>query len=89
MTKLDSALFVIRASSLIRHSTFVLRHLPKTLRQSRRLRGNRDGAFSHPWSRRESPHPNTENGGDDKRDPAYAHWNGQGSNSDLGMLDQS
>jgi hypothetical protein len=38
---------------------------------------------------RESPHPNTENGGNDKRDPAYAHWNGQGSNDDLGLLDQS
>jgi hypothetical protein len=37
----------------------------------------------------ESPKPNTENGGNDKRDPAYAHWNGQSSNGDLGLLDQS
>jgi hypothetical protein len=67
----------------------VLRHLPKTLRPSRPLRGNRDGTLSRSYARRESPHPNTENGGDDKRDPAYAHWNGQGSNSDLGVLEQS
>jgi hypothetical protein len=37
----------------------------------------------------ESPKPNAENGGDDKRDPAYAHWNGKGSNRDLGVLEQS
>jgi hypothetical protein len=39
--------------------------------------------------RGEPPHPNTENGGDDKRDPAYAHRNHTRSDSDLGMLEQS
>jgi hypothetical protein len=38
---------------------------------------------------RESPKPNTQNCGDDKRDPAYAHWNGTGSDGDLGLLHQS
>ena len=39
--------------------------------------------------RRESPQPDTENGCNDERDPAYAHWNGQGSDGDLGLLEQS
>jgi hypothetical protein len=40
-------------------------------------------------SLRESPHPNAQKGGNDKRDPAYAHWNRMGPESDLGMIDQS
>ena len=43
--------FVIRPSSLIRHSTFVLRHLPETLRRSHRLARDRDGTFSRPFVR--------------------------------------
>ncbi len=38
---------------------------------------------------RKSPHPDTKNCGNDKRDPAQAHWNGMGANRDLGMVDQS
>src|SRR5438876_11405299 len=71
------------ASSLIRHSTFELRHLPKTLRPSHRLCGGRDGTFSRPCARRESPHPNTENGGNDERDPTYIHRNSLRSDSNL------
>ena len=48
-----------------------------------------NGMLSGASTRGESPKPNTENGGDDKRDPAYAHWNGKGSNGDLGVLEQS
>ena len=48
-----------------------------------------EGTLSGSSARRESPHPNTENGGDDKRDPAYAHWNCMRPDSDLGVLDQS
>ena len=78
MTKLDSALL-----------SFELRHLPKILRPSHRLCGGRDGTFSRPCARRESPQPDAENSRNDERDPAYAHWNGQGSDSDLGLLNQS
>jgi hypothetical protein len=45
--------------------------------------------LSDSLARRESPHPNTENGGNDKRDPAYAHWNCMAPDNDLGVLDQS
>ena len=45
-----------------------------------------NGMLSGASTRGESPKPNTESGGDDKRDPAYAHWNGKGSNGDLGVL---
>ena len=38
---------------------------------------------------RESPHPNAQEGGNDKGDPAYAHWNRMGPESDLGVIDQS
>ncbi len=48
-----------------------------------------NGMLSGASTRGESPKPNTESGGDDKRDPAYAHWNGKGSNGDLGVLEQS
>jgi hypothetical protein len=34
---------------------------------------------------RESPKPNTENCGDDNRDPAYAHRNGTGPDNDLSV----
>jgi hypothetical protein len=40
-------------------------------------------------SLRESPHPNAEEGGNDKGDPAYSHWNRMGPESDLGVIDQS
>ena len=40
-------------------------------------------------SLRESPHPNAQQGGNDKGDPAYAHWNRMGPESDLGVIDQS
>jgi hypothetical protein len=40
-------------------------------------------------TRSEAPKPNTENGGDDKRDPAYAHWNGHCPDGDRSLLDQS
>ena len=48
-----------------------------------------EGTLSGSWARRESPHPNTENNGNDKRDPAYAHWNCMAPDNDLGVLDQS
>ncbi len=37
---------------------------------------------------RESPQPHAENGGNDQGDPAYAHWDRQRSDGDLGMVDQ-
>lgn len=40
-------------------------------------------------SLRESPHPNAEEGGNDKGYPAYAHRNRMGPESDLGVIDQS
>jgi hypothetical protein len=40
-------------------------------------------------SLRQSPHPNAQEGGNDEGDPAYAHWNRMGPESDLGMIDQS
>jgi hypothetical protein len=43
---------------------------------------------SHSWPRRQSPTPNAENEGDDQRDPAYAHWDRQRSDGDLGVVDQ-
>ena len=84
----DSAHFYA-ASSLIRHSTFELRHLPKTLRPSHRLCDGHDGTFSHPCARRESPQPNTENGGNDESDPAHAHRNRMRPDSNLEVLNQS
>jgi hypothetical protein len=48
-----------------------------------------NGMLSGASTGSESPHPNTENGGNDKRDPAYAHWNGKGSDGDLCLLEQS
>jgi hypothetical protein len=76
--KLDSALL-----------SFELRHLPKTLRPSHRLCGGRDGNFSRPCARRESPHPNTENGGNDESEPTYVHRNRLRSDSNLEVLNQS
>jgi hypothetical protein len=33
--------------------------------------------------------PDAQKGGNDKGDPAYAHWNRMGPESDLGVIDQS
>ena len=44
--------------------------------------------YSPFYPRRESPQPHTKNSGDDQRDPAYAHWDRQRSDGDLGMVDQ-
>ena len=35
-----------------------------------------------------SPQPHAENGGNDQGDPAYAHWDRQRSDGDLGLVDQ-
>ena len=38
--------------------------------------------------RSQSPQPHAENGGNDQGDPAYAHWDRQRSDGDLGLIDQ-
>ena len=81
--------FVIRASWLIRHSTFMLRHLPKTLRPSDRLCGDRDGTFSRPCAWRESPQPNAEESCNDQRDPAYSHRDLMTADLHRDLFDQS
>ena len=44
--------------------------------------------ISESTERSESPKPNAENEGYDQRDPAYAHWDRQRSDCDLGLVDQ-
>ena len=38
-------------------------------------------------SRSQSPQPHAESGGNHQRDPAYAHWDRQRSDGDLGLID--